>query len=225
MGKNLEEDDGHIEYFFKIEDKLIKKVWNFSTRYANLREFYINLLEGKKMKHYNNKKTNNFASFLCNSDNINENSCFLPPPKFPNKSFFKKKDKEFLDKRLMNLKEFFKNLIFNSIYKEFLDAGNLKQFFFQEIWIVMEKNIKHKFYTIKDWNKLMINANKLKQFNNEDQRDLRILIDSVRIEADKLDNKFDEIVKNMKILEQNDTLMIMHYEEKRRKEIENEMNK
>ena len=125
-------------------------------------------------------------------------------PPFPPRKLFGNKDPEFIKLRQLALDSYFKIIFTNPLCENILDSINIKEFLYTSIWSNIEENFHKKTLKIKDWNEIIVNK----------KSTVNILKNEIKI----LDLKYQEIYMDMDILEQNDTIWILHFEEKKKEE-------
>ena len=128
-------------------------------------------------------------------------------PSFPPRKLFGNTDPEFIKSRQFALDSYFKILFTNPQCEKILDSGNIKDFLYSEIWMNVEENLQENLTKLRNWGEISQSGDKFFEVLNE--------------ELYNLENKFNEIFMDMDVLEQNDTIWILHFEEK----IKEELNK
>ena len=133
---------------------------------------------------------------------------------FPSKTWIYNKDKNFLNQRLHSLKIYFAKLLSTKCYENIIDNSNFKDFLYSSIWKQMENNFDDHFPSITKWSDLRGH-----EIKNDFQYQ-QLLTKIKDFEIRKLDNKLLNIAQDMDILEQNDTICLMHFDEKMKEDLD-----
>lgn len=191
-------NDGHIEYNLMLDDILMKKSWRFQARYSKLRNFH--------------KECQAFIASIKLDEKFKGS---LPP--FPPKKWFGNTEDEFLKIRQRELESYFHTLLTSPLCVQIIDKGVLRYFLYKEIWKYESEELKQKCEFVEKWEdmckKAKITNEKNLQNNEINYEALGLLM---KEEIKKIISKLDIAKNDLEILENNEAISILKYEEKRK---------
>lgn len=113
---------------------------------------------------------------------------------FPQRKFFGNKSKEFIEQRKWKLQTYFDNYLKNKNANSIMEKGILRYFFYREIWAEIEKSY------LKRLKELDI----IKNERNIGETPILIKINEI----------FEEIKKNLSLLDKNEAVIFIYYQNK-----------
>ena len=108
---------------------------------------------------------------------------------FPGRKLFGNKNKSLLEHRRKKLQAYFDNYLKNKDSNVIIEKGILRYYFYREVWAEIEKN----------------NSNRLKEISKEFDHSQMIL---------KINDVFEEIKSNLSLLNRNEALVFIYYQNK-----------
>ena len=191
-------NEGHVEYNINLEDVLMKKTWKFQMRYSKIRNFH------KECQSFLNsiKLDNGFIGSL---------------PPFPPKKWFGNTEDEFLKTRQKDLEKYFQTIMTSPLCVHIIEKGIFRYFLYNEIWKHENEELSRKFEKIEKWETI----NKLSIIQGKDNNDQNINFEKlgllIKDEINKINAKLEIVKGDLLLLEKNECLSILRYEEKRKK--------
>jgi hypothetical protein len=197
---NNPEKKGKIEYEFEMSDKILQKNWRVALDYDTILSF-----------HQRISKSKNIPAL----------------PKFPSKPlvcvFSTRVEENFFKSIKQDIASYFYKLLGEKAYLNSLDFTGLRAMLEKFAWEDIEKQLLKGKEQIREWKevekKIWQHSQKIdpSQMEKLDKIREQTILVFLKEELEKLQRKYQDICSDVDLLDQNDTLWILQYDEKSKK--------